>query len=109
MQVFRFEAVGVAQMNHSSRSALRPGFDDDAVGDGDNGRSHRRAVIDAEVRAIFAENRMQPAPRKPRRHHGNELERRLQEETPERNAALVEVARASTVGSKSERAERAST
>ena len=63
MQVLGFEAVRVAQMHHPSCAAVRSGFDHEAVCHGDHRRARRRFVIDAQMRAVFTKNRMQPAAR----------------------------------------------
>src|SRR5207248_8093953 len=58
----------------------------------DDRRSDWRFVVDAEVRPVLAQNWVQPAARKTRRDNRHELEWRLQEEAPHRDAALVVVA-----------------
>ena len=61
MQVLGFEAVRMTQMHHAAGAAAHTGFDDKAVRDRDDRRAGRRPVIDAEMRAVLAENGMQAA------------------------------------------------
>ena len=48
VQVFGFEAIGVAQVDHPSRAAAHPRGHDHAVGNSNDGRPGGRAVVHAE-------------------------------------------------------------
>ena len=65
MQILGLEAVGVAQMHHASGAAAHARRHDDAVGDRHDRRAGRRAVVDAEMRAHLAQDRMQAARENP--------------------------------------------
>ena len=54
VQILRLEAVRVPQMDHPAGPAARSRGHDDAVRNRDDRRAGRRAVVDAEVRAILA-------------------------------------------------------
>ena len=51
----------MTQMHHAAGAPAHTGFDDEAVRDCDDRRAGRRPVIDAEMRAVLAENGMQAA------------------------------------------------
>ena len=98
VQVLGFEPVGVAQVHHASGSAARARRHDDAVGHRDHGRANRRPVVDAEMRAHLAQDRMQPRAGESGRHDRLKLQRRREEEAFHRDAALVEVSGRAVLG-----------
>src|SRR3954464_14344432 len=70
-------AAAVARRDHCSR------------GDGDNRRADRRRVINAEMRSIRPEHRVQSILRKAGRDSRLELQRRAQEESFEGSSLIV--------------------
>ena len=53
------------QVNHPARTTADSRGQHDAVRHGDHRRAGRRAIVDTEMRAILAQDRMKPAVRKP--------------------------------------------
>src|SRR5262249_11419499 len=90
MQIRALVAARMPDLHHAPRVAFPVRFLDNARGDGDDRRAVRRGVIDAEVRAVVAVNRMEPRRRERRRDLWIELQRRAQELALERSAVLVE-------------------
>src|SRR5262245_4450424 len=81
--VLRLVTGAMANVHLDAVTAVPARMHDDPVGDGAHGRADRRAVIDREVRAHAAENRVRPRIGEARRD-ARELERRLEEALPQR-------------------------
>ena len=77
VQVLRFEAVGVPQLHHPPGGAIRARPDDHAVGDRDDRRANRRAIVDPQVRTGLSQDGMETAAREAGRDDRIELQRRL--------------------------------
>src|SRR6185436_10556551 len=89
MKVRRLYAARVPDAHHPARLAGVSGKVDNAVRDAHHGRSVRRTVVDAEMRAIRAVHRMQPSRRKSRGDPRVEWQRRLEKLAFQRATILV--------------------
>src|SRR5438132_1302044 len=88
MVVLRLVARPMADVHLDPVAAVPPGVHDDAVGDRADRSADRRPVVDREMGAHAAEDRMWSRVGEARRD-ARELERRLEEALPERRARLV--------------------
>src|SRR2546430_2264936 len=108
MVVLRLVARPMADVHLDPVAAVPPGVHDDAVGDRADRSADRRPVVDREMGAHAAEDRMWSRVGEARRD-ARELERRLEEALPERLARQVVVGEVRRFGLEPDAGERLAT